>query len=448
MVIRNSRARPSGILIRRSIGAFFLIMVATTTFAHIPVSMEGERPSLAPILEGMKDAVVNISVTTRQGYSITWFDEWGQLNPRRRYRDVQAAGSGVIIDAKRGLVVTNHHVIAQARKVVITLQDRRTFDADFLGSDPTTDIALLKIDADNLTELSLGDSDELQVGDFVIAIGNPFGLGQTVTSGIVSALGRNEVGIAGAEDFIQTDASINPGNSGGALIDIEGNLIGINTAILSPSGTSSGIGFAIPSNMVTAISEQLIEFGDISRGMFGIEYSPLTSDVAGALELPTINGVVVTKVIAGSGADKAGMRIDDVITEVDGREIANSQDLITKIALLRVGQEFDLTVFRNGEEIQVQGTVQEFKIGNELVPGIYVDDIPASHPYYGRIRGVVVSTVDGRRSDVQLLVGDIVLEINRESVSRLSDLQQIDLERRPLILRVLRGTQQFRLQIR
>lgn len=432
----------------RTIVAGVFLLASTISFAHIPVFIEGERPSLAPILEGMKDAVVNISVTTRQGYSISWFDQYGELNPRRRYREVQSAGSGVIIDADRGLVVTNHHVISQARRVVITLQDRRTFDADFLGSDPTTDIALLRIDADNLTALELGDSDALRVGDFVIAIGNPFGLGQTVTSGIVSALGRNEIGIAGAEDFIQTDASINPGNSGGALIDIEGNLIGINTAIFSPSGTSLGIGFAIPSSMVKAISEQLIEYGDISRGMFGIEYRPLSKEYADILELPTIKGVIVTKVIAGSGAEKAGMRIDDVITEVDGREIANSQDLLTKIALLRVGQEFDLTVFRSGEELQIQGTVQEFKIGNELVPGVFVDDIPASHPYYGRIRGVVVSSVDARLSDAQLLEGDIILEINRASISRLSDLLLLDVKQRPLILRVLRGTQQFRLPIR
>lgn len=429
--------------------AIALALIATNSLAHIPAFMDGEKPSLAPVLEGMKDAVVNISVTTRQGYRISWFDKWGELNPRPTYRDVQAAGSGVIIDAKQGLVVTNHHVIAQARRVVITLQDQRSFDAEFLGSDPTTDIAVLKIKASDLTELELVDSDELRVGDFVIAIGNPFGIGQTVTSGIVSALGRNQIGITGVEDFIQTDASINQGNSGGALIDIEGNLIGINTAILSPSGASSGIGFAIPSNMVKAISEQLIKYGDISRGVFGIEYQPITKEYAEALELPTIvNGVVVTKVIAGSGAEKAGMRIDDVITEVDGKEIANSEDLLTKIALLRVGQEFDLKVFRDGEQIHIQGIVQDFEIGNELVSGVYVDDIPASHPYYGRIRGVVISSVNGRLNETHLLVGDVILEINRERIARLSDLQSINLNRRPLILLVLRGTQQFRLQIR
>ncbi len=443
--LKNARTESS--LIRR-FSAAVLVLMATASTAHILGVIEGERPSLAPVLAGMKDAVVNISVTTRQGYRIDWFDEWGEISPRRTYRDVQAAGSGVIIDANRGLVVTNHHVVAQARRIVITLQDQRSFDAEFLGSDPTTDIAVLKIDADNLTELKLGDAEELRVGDFVIAIGNPFGIGQTVTSGIVSALGRNQMDILGVEDFIQTDASINQGNSGGALIDIDGNLVGINTAILSPSGVSSGIGFAIPSDIVKAIADQLIEYGDISRGMFGIEFRPITRQYADTLGLPTINGVVVTKVIAGSGAERAGMRIDDVITEVDGKEIVNSQDLLTKIALLRVGQEFNLKVIRKGEEIQFQGTVQEFEIGNELVPGVYVDNIPASHPYYGRIRGIVVSTVDRRLTETQLLVGDVVLEINRERISRLGDLQSVELDNRPLILLVLRGSQQFRMVLR
>lgn len=442
--LKNGRSKYS---LSRTVGALTLALMATTLFAHIPGFMEGERPSLAPILDGMKDAVVNISVTTRQGFRVSWFDEWG-LNPRRTYRDIQSAGSGVIIDANRGLVVTNHHVIAQARRIVITLQDRRSFDAEFIGSDPTTDIALLKIDTDDLTELSLGDSDKVLVGDFVIAIGNPFGIGQTVTSGIVSALGRNQVGITGADDFIQTDASINPGNSGGALIDIEGNLIGINTAILSPSGASSGIGFAIPSNMVKAITEQLIEYGDISRGLFGISIDPVSSDVAKVLDLPNINGVVVTKVVTGSGADKAGLRIDDVITEVDGTEIANRQDLVTKIALLRVGQPFDLTVYRDGEEIRIQGTVQEQHTGGELVPGVFVDEIPSSHPHYGRIRGVVVSAVDSRRNATNLQVDDLILEINTTSISNVSDIRKVDLNSTPLILRVLRGTQQFRLILR
>lgn len=424
------------------------LLTSMSAFAHFPIFESDEKPSLAPILESMKDAVVNISVTMRQGYSVTWFDEWGRFDPRRQYREVESAGSGVIIDAERGLIVTNHHVIAQANRVVITLQDRRTFDADFLGSDPTTDIALLQIDAEDLTDLELANSDNLRVGDFVIAIGNPFGIGQTVTSGIVSALGRNELGIVSTEDFIQTDASINPGNSGGGLIDIEGNLIGINTAIISRSGTSSGIGFAIPSNMVRTITDQLIQHGNVKRGAFGIVVEPITQEVQNLLELPTQDGVFVKVVVAGSAADAAGMRIDDVITAVNGKEITNRADLSTTISLLRIGEKFNLSVIRNGNEIQVEGTVQDIETGIELVPGVQVSEIPSTHPHYGRIRGVVVSAIDSRRNDLNLIVDDVILGINRTGISRLSDLDKFNLSSRPLILMVLRGSQQFRMVIR
>ena len=425
------------------------LFVAVNSTAHIPGLGEDPRPSLAPILEDVKDAVVNISVTTRQEYRIPWFDNWQGIVPRRNYRDVQAAGSGVVIDAERGLVITNHHVIAQAHRVVITLQDKRSFDASFLGSDPRTDIALLKIDAPELVDLKLSDSDQLLVGDYVIAIGNPFGLGQTVTSGIVSALGRNQLNITEAEDFIQTDASINPGNSGGALIDIEGQLVGINTAIISPTGGSSGIGFAIPSNMVKAIVDQLVEFGDIKRGTFGIVIEPVTQDVARALGLTTNQGVVVTEVYAGTSADKAGMRIDDVITAFNGEQITNNADLGTKIALLRVGQDFDLTVIRSGREIQIEGDVQETNRGLELIPGIYVAEIPSSHPHYGRIRGVMVSSVDSRTTGSdKIQVGDIVLQVNRTGISQVTDLGKVNLDYRPLVLGIVRGTQEFRLVVR
>lgn len=430
----------------RTVCAAFALMAASV-FAHIPMFQDGQRPSLAPVLDEVKNGVVNISVTTRQNYRISWWDDWGRLNPRQ-YRDVQAAGSGVIIDADRGLVVTNHHVIAQAQRIVITLQDRREVEARFIGSDPKTDIALLQVEADNLTELALTDSERLQVGDFVVAIGNPFGLGQTVTSGIVSALGRNQLGIVNAEDFIQTDASINPGNSGGALIDIEGNLIGINTAIISPTGSSSGIGFAIPSNMVRAITDQLIEYGNVNRGQFGVQIYPVTEEVAATLELSTKNGVVVTEVVPNSGAERAGMRIDDVIIAVDGKTITNRADMLTAIALLRIGQEFDLTVIRGGNEVQIQGIVQDFQTENEMVKGISVADIPSSHPYYGRVRGVVVSAVDSRLNQSNLVVDDLILEINRTAISSIEDLKRVNLQQRPMFLRVLRGTQQFRLIIR
>ena len=436
-------------LLNRVLTLLVITCLSNSVLAHIPQLSEQGKPSLAPVLKDVTPAVVNISVTTRQEYRSTWFDEWRGFTPRREYRDVQAAGSGVIIDAAQGLVITNHHVIAEANRVVITLHDRREFDAHFIGSDPTTDVALLRIDAENLTDLKLADSDTLQVGDFVVAIGNPFGLGQTVTSGIVSALGRNQLGITNTEDFIQTDASINPGNSGGALIDIEGNLIGVNTAIISPTRSSSGIGFAIPSNMVRAITDQLIEYGDIKRGSFGIVIEQVSQDLATALELPATNGVVVTKVIPGSAADQAGMRIDDVIVEFDDRPITNNADLVTRIALLRIGQKFDLTVIRGRKEIAVEGIVQEYKRGVEILTGIYVDEIPSSHPYYGRIRGLVVSAVDSRISGSNnIMVDDILLQVNQSSISRVADLDLVNLQARPMLLRLLRGTQEFRLIVR
>lgn len=437
---------PKGIL--RVAVAALCLLVCSSALAHIPIfGADEEKPSLAPLLEQTKNAVVNISVTTREN-RVSLFDDWGRLRPRQTYRDVQAAGSGVIIDAANGLVVTNHHVIEQARRVVITLQDRRAFDAKFIGSDDQTDIALLQIEAEGLTDLTLANSDLLRVGDFVIAIGNPFGLGQTVTTGIVSALGRNELDIVSAEDFIQTDASINPGNSGGALIDLEGNLVGINTAIISPATGGSGIGFAIPTNMVQIIANQLIEYGDIRRGSFGLQIAPITADLVKVLELPTSAGVVVTEVFPGSGASQANMQINDVIIAFNGKPITNNADLVTSIALLRIGQKFELTVIRSGKQMQIEGVVQEYQRDDELVSGVFVDDIPANHPYYGRIRGIVVSAIDGRENTSRLMEGDIILEINRVGIRSMKDLANVDLSQRPLALRVVRGTQEIILLIR
>ena len=423
------------------------LIFSQTSNAHLPIfGNDDEKPSLASLLDDVKDAVVNISVSLRDD-RVTWVsDYWLGRRPYRIQRDVQTAGSGVVIDAAKGYVITNHHVIDGAHKVVITLQDRRSFDAQVLGSDDQTDIALLQIEAEGLTELALADSDRLRVGDFVIAIGNPLGLGQSVTSGIVSALGRNQLNLLAAEDFIQTDASINPGNSGGALIDLDGNLVGINSAITNPQ-TSAGIGFAVPANIVRVITDQLVEFGDIRRGSFGLMIAPLTKQLAELLDITTTDGVVVTEVIPGSGADQADMRIDDVIVELDGKPISNNADLITSIALLRIGQKFDLVVIRGGERVPVEGVVQEYERDDELIPGVYVDNIPSSHPYYGRIAGIIVSTVDNRENQSRLMDGDIILQINRYSIRNVSELKNFNLASRPLAFRVLRGTTEFRLLV-
>jgi len=264
---------------------------------------EDGLPTLAPLLAEITPAVVNISVEGQQAAELNpffndpFFRRFFDLQPmpqQPQMRRQLSAGSGVIFDADEGYVLTNHHVVENGDRIIVTLKDRRQVDAELIGSDPGTDIALLRIEANDLIALDLGDSDRLRVGDYVLAIGNPFGLGQTVTSGIVSAMGRSGLNIEGYEDFIQTDASINPGNSGGALVTLDGRLVGINTAIIAPSGGNVGIGFAVPSNMVDAVVAQLIEFGDVQRGRLGVTIQDFTPDLAKALGVATGVGAVVT----------------------------------------------------------------------------------------------------------------------------------------------------------
>src|SRR5260221_8166014 len=292
-----------------------------------PLGADGE-PSLAPILKTAAPAVVNIAnlgivrpqsnplladPVTRQ-----LFDGLGA----QKDLAVQSVGSGVIVDAKRGHVLTNRHVIASADRIVVILGDGERLKAQLLGSDEGTDLALLQVPAQGLTALPLGNSDQLQVGDFVIAIGNPFGLGQTVTSGLVSTLRRSGLGIEGFEDFIQTDASINPGNSGRALVNLKGQLVGINTAILAPSGGNVGIGFPIPINMAHKVAEQLVKYGEVKRGQFGAQVQPLTPDLARVFAVKNGKGVVITLVDPGSPADRASLREGDVIVAIDGEPVA------------------------------------------------------------------------------------------------------------------------------
>jgi Do/DeqQ family serine protease len=265
----------------------------------------------------------------------------------------------VIFDAKNGYVMTNNHVVEHADKIVITLKDGRTFKAKLVGTDPATDIAVVKIPAENLTALPLGDSGSLEVGDYVVAVGNPFGLGQTVTSGIVSALGRSGLKIEGYEDFIQTDASINPGNSGGALVNLRGELVGINTAILAPSGGNVGIGFAVPIKMAHAVADQLIAYGKIQRGRVGVQIQDVTPDIASAMGLEKAGGALVARVEPNSPAAKAGLKQGDVITAVDGQAVRNASDLRNQVGLVRVGEKVDLTYRRGKDENKVTLRVAE-----------------------------------------------------------------------------------------
>ena len=318
--------------VNKSIGitalTFSFALFASFAYANWPIGLmtESGKPSLAPLLETRTAAIVHISkvpeTRAQRSYGDPIWDRFRREQPREP--EEHFTGSGVVIDSDNGYLVTNHHVIDGAAEVYVTLQDLRKFQATVVGSDEPTDVALLQIDASDLTALPLGDSDQIKVGDFVIAIGNPFGLGQTVTTGIVSGLGRNLPSYGqrqNLEDFIQTDASINPGNSGGALIDLDGNFVGINTAILSASGTSSGIGFAIPSNMAKSIIDQLLEYGNIKRGLFGVEVRSVTPNMVDLYELPSREGALVTRVFSGSSAEQAGIQVEDVIVSVNSEEI-------------------------------------------------------------------------------------------------------------------------------
>ncbi|MFK8067435.1 MAG: DegQ family serine endoprotease [Gammaproteobacteria bacterium] len=427
--------------------------------AGLPMEVDGTNlPSLAPMVDRVTPAVVNIAtegrVQVRQNPLLNdpFFKRFFNIPEQPRERKTQSLGTGVIIDAKRGLVVTNNHVIANAHQITVKLRDGRNFQAEIIGSDPETDVAVIKIPAEHLMAVERADSDELRVGDFVVAIGNPFGLGQTVTSGIVSALGRTGLGIEGYEDFIQTDASINPGNSGGALVNLRGELVGINTAIFSQSGGNVGIGFAIPINMVNMVTEQLVEYGEVHRGLIGAQTQDLDSDLADAFGIDQRAGAVVVDIAPGSPAEKADLKPGDVITMVNGKQIKSSSDIRTRIGLLRVGEKVEFTVVRNNKELKLFATVADIKdlgsksnLQNPRLAGATFGEIPKKSPAYGRLKGVMLFEVEqGSPLWVAgLRDGDIITSVNRTLVEHLDSFLQIvnSAKNERMLFRVQRGNQ-------
>jgi serine protease DegQ len=430
--------------------AFAAPLATTPAFADATPILQNAMPSLAPILEKVTPAVVNVSVKTKvkeqvadnsqipqefrrffQGPGADGDDEQ-QPQARPRPRERGSMGSGVIIDAKKGYIVTNHHVVDGGTEITVTLKDRREFTAKLVGSDEGTDVAVLQIEADNLTQLPVGDSGALRVGDYVLAVGNPFGLGQTVTSGIVSALGRSSLNIEGYEDFIQTDASINPGNSGGALVNLKGELVGINTAIIGPSGGNVGIGFAVPTSMSSSIMAQLVKYGEVKRGRLGVQIQDMTPELAKNLGVDHVMGAVIGKIEKDSPADKAGLKTGDVVVAVNDKPLIGSADLRNRIGLMTLGTDAQLTVLRNGAKKNVKVTVG--KLEREVTMAAAVTERPT-------LEGATFSTVtltDSKGKGVRitdvarnspawqigLRTNDNIISVNRKPVKTIEELNE------------------------
>jgi Do/DeqQ family serine protease len=418
-------------------------------------SSNGQVPSLAPMLKTVLPAVVNIAVSAKVQIqnpllNDPFFRRFFNVPNQPQEREEQAIGSGVIVDAAKGYILTNNHVVAQADKIKVRLNDDRQFDAKKIGTDPQTDLAVLQIKADNLQALPLGDSDALQVGDFVVAIGSPFNLKQTVTSGIVSGLGRTASGDDGAyQDFIQTDASINPGNSGGALVNLKGELVGINSQILSGSGGSIGIGFAIPVDLAKSVMTQLIATGKVDRGRIGIVGQDISPELAKALGLKDTHGALVSRVMPGSPAEKAGLKAEDVVIQANGKAIKDMPELRNLIGLLKVGDKVELSVLRGGSSRNftvVIGKNEEEKVaagkagtGKELstkLQGATFGPVEDSD-----VKGVQVLEVepDSPAAQAGLLQGDIILSVNKHPVSGVEEFRKYASGEGDLLLYIRRG---------
>lgn len=443
----------------RLMWATVLMSLFTAVHAALPQAVDGEPlPSLAPLVKRVAPAVVNIRVSqtvdSRSLYGDEMFRRFFGIPDGQpgQSREVASAGSGVIVDAENGYILTNHHVVENADKIQISLINDTSLDAEVIGSDALTDIALLKVDPEGLTELPIGDSDTVEVGDFVIAIGNPFGLGHTVTSGIVSALGRTGISRNGLEDFIQTDASINPGNSGGALVNMRGELVGINSAIISRTGGNVGIGFAVPSEIAQSIMRQILDFGEVRRGLLGVTIQTIDEESAEVLGTEVDRGALITGIEPGSAAEVAGLRVDDIIVGVDDRRINNNRELANSIGLKGSGEKVRIEYVRDGRErvaiAELGQRTSTQASGADVHPGLTGAQFATSST--SASGGIEVTSVEENSPAAQrgLRSGDVITAVNRQPVQNLQQLREIASGNRILFLLVRRGDRQLMLQIR
>jgi Do/DeqQ family serine protease len=435
-----------------------LLLLGVPTFAG--AQLPADVPTLAPMIERVSPAVVNISVS-----GVVRIDSPLADDPLfRRFfpdsnRPVQSAGSGVIVDAQQGYILTNHHVIANADQITATLFDNRSLQARVVGSDQGSDIAVLQVEADRLAQIDIADSDRLRVGDFVVAIGNPFGLSHTVTSGIVSGLGRSNINPEAYEAFIQTDASINPGNSGGALVDLTGNLVGINSAIISRGGGNIGIGFAIPANMARSVMDQLIAFGEVRRGLLGVSINDVTPDIAATYGLEGTAGALVMAVSPGSAAETAGVRINDVIVSINGQRVRDTGSLRATIGSLPPGDRVRVGIVRDGRERTITATLgsaadaptRAFTEPDRLEDPVFEGaEFAASSPGSGSEDGLLVARVAQGSPAYErgLRSGDVITSINRQPVRSAAEAEAIVADARSVILAVQREGRELLLLMR
>ncbi|EJD6658790.1 TPA: serine endoprotease DegQ [Enterobacter cloacae] len=430
-------------------------------FAALPSQVPGQTaiPSLAPMLEKVLPAVVSVQVEGTAVQSQRVPEElkkyFGDESPEQQAQPFEGLGSGVIIDAAKGYILTNNHVISQADKISVQLNDGREFDAKLIGGDDQSDIALLQVqNPSNLTQIAIADSDKLRVGDFAVAVGNPFGLGQTATSGIISALGRSGLNLEGLENFIQTDASINRGNSGGALLNLNGELIGINTAILAPGGGSIGIGFAIPSNMAKTLAQQLIQFGEVKRGLLGIKGMEMSADIAKAFNINVQRGAFVSEVLPNSGSAKAGIKSGDVIVSLNDKPLSSFAELRSRIATTEPGAKVKLGLIRDGKPLNVEVTLDKSTSSSasaELIAPALQGATLSDGQLKDGTKGIIIDTVEKSSPAAQagLHQDDVIIGVNRTRVQSIAELRKV-LESKPTViaLQIMRGNESIYILLR